>query len=351
MDYKKLFSDFLAINENLIYPDFSTDDIRQYLGNGVKFKLLKTVHNAFRTALQFCNVAEGDIVLIQSMGAKFALDTALSLDAVPILIDSEASNWNISAMIVEMVINQCVVSKGVRPKAVVIKHHLGVPAFMDEVVAVCKRHQIPLIEDCVGAWGAGFEDKLCGTMGQYAVYSVNNPVNPADGVGVLIHAVPEFEGFLDLHLKHDQVEFTDALGGSYSLSDFNRELERREQIYNRYLDAFKDGKGLAFFQKRHHYIHPSNAYAPLVIDQLQLGVGRDEVVDAIVEAGFCGCCPFSPSLNALEQYRDVAFYGNRVGKRMGESGLLLPSQPSLTDQNVDDIIQIVFDTLAKKSVK
>ncbi|MCR5570087.1 MAG: DegT/DnrJ/EryC1/StrS family aminotransferase [Paludibacteraceae bacterium] len=348
MDYKSLFPDFSTINQNILYPDFSLDDVRQYLGEGVKFKLLKSVHNAFRTALQFCNVAEGDIVLVQSMGARYALDTALSLRASPILIDSEASNWNISAMMVEMVINQCVALRGVRPKAVVVKHHLGVPAFMDEVSAVCKRHQIPLIEDCIGAMGARFEDKLCGTMGQYAVYSLANPQNPADGVGLLIHAVPEFEGYLDMHLKHDQVEFTDPLGGTYSYADFTSDLERRRQIYEKYLAAFIDVEGLDFYQKRYSYIHPNNAYSPLVIDQSKTNVNRDDVIAALEEAGFKGYCPFLPSLNTIDRYKDVPFYGCRVGKYVSGSGLILPSQPSLTDQNVDDIIQIVLDTLDKK---
>lgn len=344
----QIFNEFSSINSDLIFPDFSQDDIQRFLGEGVKFKLLKTIHNAFRTALLFCNVAEGDIVLIQSMGAKIALDTALSLRAVPLLIDSEASNWNISAMMMEMVINQCVVTRGVRPKAVVVKHHLGVPAFMDEVTAVCKRHQIPLIEDCVGAMGARFEDKLCGTMGQYAIYSIANPQSPGDGVGVLIHAVPEFEGYLDLHLKHDQVEYTEPLGGTLSLEKFNADLIRRREIYERYLDAFRDAEGLSFFQKRLSYIHPSYAYSPLVIDKSKSNVGREEVIDAISAAGYRGSCPFFPPLNTLQPYKNVAFYGCRVGNYVGTSGLILPSQPSLTNQNIDDIIQIVFDTLGKK---
>lgn len=347
MDYK-IFKDFSAVNTSLLSPNFSLEDMQLYLGEDAKFKVLKSVRDAFRTALQFCNVAEGDVVLVQSLGAKTALDSVLSLKATPILIDSEASNWNISAMMIEMVINQCVVRTGVRPKAVIVKHHLGVPAFMDEVMAVCKRHQIPFIEDCIGALGAKFEDKVCGTMGQYGIYSVANPQDPTNGLGVLVHAVPEFDEFLDRHLKHDQLEHTEPLKGGFSLTDWENELERRRQIYNRYLDAFNDVKGLSFFQNKLPYIHPSNAYSPLVIDPLKFGDRREEVINAIVSAGFAGSCPFSPSLNTYEPYKKLTFYSCRVGINVGANGFVLPSQPSLTDQNVDDIIQIVFDTLNKK---
>lgn len=347
MDYQ-IFKEFSLANTSLLSPNFSYEDIEQYLGKDTKFKLLKTVRDAFCTALQFCNVAEGDIVLIQSLGAKTALDAALSLKATPILIDSEASNWNISAMMVEMVVNQCVVMTGVRPKAVVVKHHLGVPAFMDEVVAVCKRHQIPLIEDCIGALGAKFDNKVCGTMGQYGIYSVASPFDPTHGLGVLIHDVPEFDEFLDRHLKHDQLEYTDPLKGSFSLADWDNELMRRQQIYARYLKAFENVKGLNFFQNRLPFIQPSNAYSPLVIDPLRFGNRREDVINAILAAGFKGSCPFSPALNSFAPYANLTFYGCRVGIDVGANGFVLPSQPSLSDQNIDDIIQIVFDTLNKK---
>lgn len=329
----------------MLSPDFSLTDIQNYLGKDVKFKVLNTVGDAITTALQFCNVAKGDVVITQAIGPKMALDAVLALGAIPVLIDSEATNWNISAMTIELVINNCVLTYGVRPKAILVKHYMGVPAFMDEVCAVAHRHHIPLIEDCIGSIGASFDGKPCGTMGQYSIFSIGGSKMNKSGLGLLVHDVPEFEEFLQRHLDHDQIEYKGELSGSYSLQDLRNELSKRRHIYDLYLNAFRKVEGLSVFQNRLPYIQPNYAYSALIVQQQYFPNKRDDVVDAIYNAGYQGVCAFPPSLNTLPQFSHLTFYGCRVGSDICTNGLVLPSHSTLTDADVNQIIQIVLKCL------
>lgn len=321
------------------------DDIQGYLGPEAKFKLLNTVNDAYATALQFCNVAKGDIVLTQAVGARLALDSILRLGATPVLIDSEASNWNISAMLLEVAINHCILDLGCRPKAIVVKHYMGMPAFMDEVTAVAKRHQIPLIEDCIGSLGASFAGRVCGTFGQYAIFSVNGVAMKSAGLGLLVHNVPQYEEFLQRHLDHDGLEFKGELDGSYSLKQLRQNMQVRKHHYLRYADIFKSVDGVAFYRHLMPGVEQSFAYATLVLKDDALSKLRGQLLQTIIDAGYDECCAFPPPLNKMKDYADIKFYSSMVGTDISTKGLLLPSHGALTDGDIDRIADIVIKCL------
>lgn len=339
--------EYSVLNSELLSPDFSLNDIRGYLGADNRFKLLNSVKNAFYTALQFCNVAKGDLVITQAIGPKSALDSILEIGAIPLLVDSEAINWNISAVNVEMVINNCVLIHGVRPKAIVLKHYMGVPAFMDEVCAVAHRHQIPIIEDCIGAFGSYFQGRPCGTLGQYAVFSVFGERFRRPGVGLLVHRVPKFDVFLDRHLEHEKTEYKGDIRADDTLPAWQTHLARRKEIYQRYAEGLADLKQIEVFQNKFGYIQPNYGYVPVVVKCAKASACREKVVEAVTAAGYAGCCVFTPSLNQQPQYSHLTFYGCRVGSKICTNGFVLPSQPALSNGDVDRIIAVVRDAAAR----
>lgn len=58
-----------------------------------------------------------------------------------------------------------------RSKAVIVQHTFGTPADMDEIVAICKEHNLILIEDCAHSLGAKYKGKKVGAMGDVAFFS------------------------------------------------------------------------------------------------------------------------------------------------------------------------------------
>ena len=58
-------------------------------------------------------------------------------------------------------------------KAIIIVHQFGIPAKMDEILAMAKAADIRIIEDCAQAHGASYRGRPIGTLGDIGVFSLN----------------------------------------------------------------------------------------------------------------------------------------------------------------------------------
>ena len=60
-----------------------------------------------------------------------------------------------------------------RTKAILVVHQFGIPADMDEIMAIAKKHNIRVVEDCAQAHGAKYKGQHVGTIGDIGVFSLN----------------------------------------------------------------------------------------------------------------------------------------------------------------------------------
>lgn len=73
------------------------------------------------------------------------------------------------------------------PKAIIPVHLYGMPAKMDEILAVANKYDIPIIEDAAEGLGSRYKNKMCGTWGEFGVWSFNgNKMITTSGGGALI---------------------------------------------------------------------------------------------------------------------------------------------------------------------
>ncbi len=96
--------------------------------------------------------------------------------ATPIFIDSEKNTWNMCPVALEEAIEDRV-SKGKKPKAIIVVHLYGMPAKMDEITAIAEKYEIPVIEDAAEALGSTYKGKSCGTFGRFGILSFNGNKN------------------------------------------------------------------------------------------------------------------------------------------------------------------------------
>ena len=74
-----------------------------------------------------------------------------------------------------------------QPKAVIVVHLYGQPAKMDEIMEICKKHQVPVLEDAAESLGATYKGRQTGTFGTVAAYSFNgNKIITTSGGGMLV---------------------------------------------------------------------------------------------------------------------------------------------------------------------
>ena len=76
---------------------------------------------------------------------------------------------------------------GKLPKAVLVVHLYGLCAHIEEIAAICKKYNVPLIEDAAESLGTTYKGKYTGTFGDYGIISFNgNKIITTSGGGMLL---------------------------------------------------------------------------------------------------------------------------------------------------------------------
>jgi dTDP-4-amino-4,6-dideoxygalactose transaminase len=120
--------------------------------------------SALHVAMLLLNVGQGDEV-ITTPATFVATSWAISyVGATPVYVDIDEATFNVDPKLVECAITS-------RTKAVLPVHIYGHPADLDSLLAVCRRHNLPLVEDAAQAHGATYKGKMIGTFGAASCFS------------------------------------------------------------------------------------------------------------------------------------------------------------------------------------
>ena len=142
---------------------------------------------ALHLGLVMLGVEAGDEVIVQSLTFSASANPVLYQGASPVFVDSEPETWNIDPLLLDHTIKERREITGKLPKAIIVVDLYGMPAKMDEIMAVSKKWDIPVLEDAAEAFGSEYDGIKCGTFGKYGVLSFNgNKMITTSGGGALI---------------------------------------------------------------------------------------------------------------------------------------------------------------------
>jgi dTDP-4-amino-4,6-dideoxygalactose transaminase len=151
--------------------------------------------NALLTALHCLDIGIGDEVLVTPYTFVASIQVIFLVGALPIMIDPDPDTFQINPDKMEEKI-------GRHTKAILPVHILGLPAHMDKISAVAKKHNLLVVEDACQAWMAEWKGKKCGTLGDLGCFSFQNSKNLPCGEGGAI--VGNDEKLMDkCHSYHD----------------------------------------------------------------------------------------------------------------------------------------------------
>ena len=177
------------------------EDLKQFAGGEKEVVALSAGTAAVHLALLACGVGPGDEVLVQSFTFCASSHPVTYLGATPVFVDSEPDTWNMDPQLLEKAILDRMEKTGKKPKAIVPVYLYGMPAKIDEIMAVANKYDIPVIEDAAEGLGSRFDGKVCGTFGRYGVLSFNgNKMITTSGGGALI--CPDMEAKQKVHIDH-----------------------------------------------------------------------------------------------------------------------------------------------------
>ena len=96
---------------------------------------------AIHLALRILGVGPGDVVFAPSLTFSATCNPIVYQNASPVFVDSEPDTWNMCPKALEKAFE-----KYPHPKAVIVVHLYGTPAKLSEIMEICEKHQVPLIE-------------------------------------------------------------------------------------------------------------------------------------------------------------------------------------------------------------
>lgn len=207
---------------------------------------------AIHMALKALDVKEGDIVFCSSLTFSATANPIIYQNATPVFIDCDRETWNMDPEALKKAFE-----KYPNPKAVVIVHLYGTPAKMDEIMAICNKHNVPLVEDAAESLGATYKGKQTGTFGKYGIFSFNgNKIITTSGGGMLVSDDEERIQKVRFwatqsrdkarYYQHSEIGYNYRMSnivagiGRGQLKVLNERLAKKKEIYETYKEAFKD---------------------------------------------------------------------------------------------------------------
>ena len=138
--------------------------------NFFKIKYTCAIANAslgLECALKALNVKNGDEVIVPSKSYVSSASCVVNVNAKPVFADVDLNSQNITSNTIKKLINS-------KTKAIICVHLGGYPCDMKNILELCKKHKIKIIEDCSQAHGAKIRKKYVGTFGDISVWSFCN---------------------------------------------------------------------------------------------------------------------------------------------------------------------------------
>jgi dTDP-4-amino-4,6-dideoxygalactose transaminase len=134
---------------------------------------------ALHTALIYLNPEPGDEVIVSPLTDMGSVIPVVSQLAVPVFVDVDPFDQNIDPKAIEAAITP-------RTKAIIVTHLFGAPADMDAIMAIARKHDIFVIEDCAQAHLARYKGRTTGAIGDMACYSFQQSKHITTGDGGMV---------------------------------------------------------------------------------------------------------------------------------------------------------------------
>ncbi|WP_233900142.1 DegT/DnrJ/EryC1/StrS family aminotransferase [Tenacibaculum piscium] len=337
-------------------------DLENYIGENSNVACLVSGTSAIHLALVLSEVALNDDVICQSMTFSASANPIKYQGANPVFIDSEKDTWNMCPVALEEAIEKGI-SKGKKPKAIIVVHLYGMPAKMDEILAVSKKYGISLIEDAAEALGATYKGQKCGTFGDFGILSFNgNKIITTSGGGALVCKSEKNKQkaiFLATQARDDAPHYQHSeVGYNYRMSNvvagigrgqmevLDKHIGYRRANNEFYQDLFKNIEGITVFKEPTKDYYSNHWLSAIIVDQTITGFSREDLRLSLLEDNI-ESRPLWKPMHLQPVFENTDYYGTDVSEKLFNDGLCLPSGSNLTADDRNRIQEAVHKLLKK----
>ena len=331
---------------------------------------------ALDLALKALNIGAGDEVITTPRTFLASASSIVTSGAAPVFADVDLNSQAITADSIKAVLTP-------KTKAVIVVHLAGMPAEMDEIMALSKEHGFYVIEDCAQAHGAKYKGRSVGSIGHIGAWSFcQDKIMTTGGEGGMVTTNSK-ELWSTMWSYKDHGKSFDAIynrehppgfrwlhesfGTNWRMTEMQAAIGRiqlkrmanwsaKRQAYGALLDNAADSFDcVRLVNVPKHIEHAKYKHYMFIKPEcLANDWNRDRIVNEIVERGvpcFQGSCS--------EVYLEKAFDDTpwRPKKRLpnavqlGETSIMFLVHPTLTESEIGKTAQIINEVLVLASLK
>lgn len=314
---------------------------------------------ALHVSMVAAGLVPGSEVITTPLTFCATVNAIIHSGLTPVLADVDPATQNIDPAAIEAAITP-------KTSAILAVHFAGRPCDMDAIMAIAKKHKLIVIEDCAHAIETTYHGQKTGTFGDFGCFSFYATKNVVTGEGGMIigrdekliarakvlalHGMSKdaWHRFSDQGYKHYQVV---EAGFKYNMMDLQAALGihqlarveqnwlRREQIWQRYMEAFADLPIMLPAPPEDDTKHGYHLFT-ILIDEAKCGISRDHFLTAM-NSKKIGTGVHYLSLPEHPYYQESfgwkpEDYPNAM--RIGRQTVSLPLSAKLTDEDVERVI-------------
>lgn len=336
------------------------NQIKSYTGIGAACALSSGTAG-IHIALDLLGVGQNDIVFCSSLTFIASANPVLYLGAKLVFIDSDLESWNMSPRALENAF-KAYEEKGKLPKAVVIVNLYGQSARMDELMAICDKYGVAVVEDAAESLGSKYKGKMSGTFGKFGIFSFNgNKIITTSGGGMIVSEDEEMIGKAlkkatqsrdqAVHYQHSEVGYNYRLSnisagiGRGQMEVLNERVNQKRAIFDRYVDGLDHIEGIEFMPEMKDTVH-NRWLSTLTIDSRKVNVTVSDIVECLARFNIEARPVWKPMhMQPLFEGCDYFSEENDNARYLFENGICLPSDTKMTEEEQETVIQKIKEIL------
>ena len=312
-----------------------------------------TCTHAMHLALLSCGIKKGDEVIIPEISWVATAQAAAYTGATCVFVDIDPVTFCVDPKKIRAAITK-------KTKAVMVVHSFGHPCNMLEIVKICKKHNLFLVEDAAPSLGSHINGKMTGTFGDVGCFSFQGSkiITTNEGGVFVTNSKKKFD-FAKLYSILGRTDsngpfWSDHIAFRYGMSNLNASLgsaqvERikdivkiKRNIAKKYIQYFENNKYVRFI-KEPEYGYSNYGY-PNIILKKSNKKKRDQLVHYLSTKNIQARQMF-PLMSDMPMFKKR--FKNLNSKLVSDNGITLPSAPQMTSNDINRVFIEIMQFLKK----
>ena len=329
-------------------------EMKEYLKTDKYTAALSSGTAGIHLALKVAGVGKDDIVFCQSLTFAASCNPVVYENGTLVFVDSEKDTLNMDPEALKRAFEKY------KAKAVIVVDLYGTNANYEEIEKIVKENGAILISDATEALGSEYNGIKSGNFGDYSVLSFNgNKIITTSGGGMLLTPTQEKKDKAifyatqakekERHYQHEEIGYNYRLSnisaaiGVGQLEQMDKKLEKKKRIHKKYVEGLKGVEGIKVFiapenQESNYWLSVAffeNKEMPLKVLEF-------------LEKENIETRPIWKPMHLQPVYRDndyITLKDQDIAKEIYETGLCLPSDTNMSDEQQDRVIDAIKRSL------